>query len=58
MTWGLYIVLALLHGELATLTTSLVGYMFMMPAFQIMMPIYAFSNVHDVSWGTKDCNPC
>ncbi|CEP03269.1 chitin synthase [Plasmodiophora brassicae] len=54
MTWGLYIVLALMHGELSTMASSCLGYLIMMPSFMIIMPIYAFSNVHDVSWGTKE----
>ncbi|CEP01513.1 hypothetical protein PBRA_002119 [Plasmodiophora brassicae] len=54
LTWGMYVVLAVLHGELVTLLTAIIGYVFMMPTFLVIMPIFAFTNVHDVSWGTKD----
>lgn len=50
----MYVVLAVLHGELVTLLTAIIGYVFMMPTFLVIMPIFAFTNVHDVSWGTKD----
>lgn len=33
--------------------TSIVQYLLMAPSFVNVINIYAFCNVHDVSWGTK-----
>lgn len=36
--------------------TSFVQYLLMAPSYIAMLNVYAFANVHDVSWGTKGDN--
>lgn len=36
--------------------TSFVQYLFLMPSYVNILLIYAFCNLHDVSWGTKGDN--
>src|SRR4051794_22587340 len=36
--------------------TSLVQYLLMAPSYINVLNVYAFANVHDVSWGTKGDN--
>lgn len=42
-----------LQGRLLPLLGSVVHYLFLFPLFQILIPIYAWSNTHDLSWGTR-----
>ncbi|KAJ3006591.1 Chitin synthase, class 2 [Thoreauomyces humboldtii] len=55
-TYGLYIVASVLYLEPFHMVTSFVQYLFLMPSFMNILMIYAFSNLHDVSWGTKGDN--
>ncbi|RHY33381.1 hypothetical protein DYB32_001667 [Aphanomyces invadans] len=49
---GLVFLSAFLHGEFSILL-SCVQYFFMLPTFVNVLGIYAYSNLHDLSWGTK-----
>ena len=50
---GLIIVAALVHGELMTVAGAGLQYLFFAPTFLMIFPIYSFTNLHDISWGTK-----
>ncbi|CAK4684155.1 unnamed protein product [Aphanomyces euteiches] len=49
---GLIFLSAFSHGEF-TILASTVQYYFMLPTFVNILGIYAYSNLHDLSWGTK-----
>ncbi|KAH7927646.1 glycosyltransferase family 2 protein [Leucogyrophana mollusca] len=55
-TLGLYIVSSLLFLEPWHMVTSFVQYLLMAPSYIAVLNVYAFANVHDVSWGTKGDN--
>lgn len=42
-----------MHGELLHMCCFFVQYGLMMPTFTIIFGIFSFSNVHDLSWGTR-----
>jgi hypothetical protein len=44
---------SLVHCELHHLLATIIQYYAMLGTFVITLNIYAFSNVHDLSWGTK-----
>jgi cellulose synthase/poly-beta-1,6-N-acetylglucosamine synthase-like glycosyltransferase len=50
---GLYFVGALIQGELHHVAASVIQYFAMMPTFVNIVAVYAFANLHDLSWGTK-----
>ncbi|TPX37513.1 chitin synthase [Synchytrium microbalum] len=52
-TYGMYLVASVLYMEPWHMITSFVQYMLLLPSFVNILQIYAFSNLHDVSWGTK-----
>jgi chitin synthase len=52
-TFGLYFVGSFLYMDPWHMFTSFGQYLLMMPSFINILMIYAFSNWHDVSWGTK-----
>ncbi|KAJ3304147.1 Chitin synthase, class 2, partial [Blyttiomyces sp. JEL0837] len=52
-TYGLYIFSSILHLDPWHLITCLAQYVLMIPSFVNVIMIYAFCNLHDVSWGTK-----
>ncbi|KDO32861.1 hypothetical protein SPRG_02554 [Saprolegnia parasitica CBS 223.65] len=49
---GIIFVCAFMHGEFG-IVRSTVQYFFMLPTFVNVLGIYAYSNLHDLSWGTK-----
>ncbi|KAG0696917.1 glycosyltransferase family 2 protein [Suillus ampliporus] len=55
-TLGLYIVSSLIFFEPWHMVTSFVQYLLMAPSYIAVLNVYAFANVHDVSWGTKGDN--
>lgn len=55
-TLGLYIIASLIFFEPWHMITSFVQYMLMAPSYIAVLNVYAFANVHDVSWGTKGDN--
>ncbi|KAI0738834.1 glycosyltransferase family 2 protein [Daedaleopsis nitida] len=55
-TLGLYIAASLIFFEPWHMITSFVQYLLMAPSYISVLNVYAFANVHDVSWGTKGDN--
>jgi chitin synthase len=52
-TFGLYYVASFLYWDPWHMFTSFIQYLLLAPSFINILMIYAFSNWHDVSWGTK-----
>ena len=52
-TFGLYFVASFMYMDPWHMFTSFGQYLVMMPSFINVLMVYAFSNWHDVSWGTK-----
>ncbi|CAG8520337.1 uncharacterized protein OCT59_021599 [Rhizophagus irregularis] len=52
-TYGLYLVISLLSFEPYHMISSFAQYMLLVPFYVNVLNIYAFCNIHDVSWGTK-----
>lgn len=52
-TFGLYFVASFMYMDPWHMFTSFPAYMVLMPSFINILMVYAFSNWHDVSWGTK-----
>lgn len=55
-TYGLYFLSSLLYLEPWHMLHSFVQYLFLLPSYVNILLIYAFCNLHDVSWGTKGDN--
>ncbi|KAL5482358.1 CHS4_2 [Sanghuangporus weigelae] len=55
-TVGLYLVSSLLFFEPWHMITSFIQYLLMAPSYIAVLNVYAFSNVHDITWGTKGDN--
>lgn len=55
-TYGLYLVSSLMYLEPWHMLTSFIQYLFLLPSYVNILLIYAFCNLHDVSWGTKGDN--
>ena len=53
--FGMYPVGGFLHkpSDAMVITGALPFYLLLVPLFIIILPIRAFSNIHDISWGTK-----
>lgn len=52
-TFGLYFVASFMYLDPWHMFTSFPQYMLLMSSYQNILNVYAFSNWHDVSWGTK-----
>ncbi|KAK4057958.1 hypothetical protein OIO90_001177 [Microbotryomycetes sp. JL221] len=52
-TFGLYLLSSIIHLDPWHLFTCFIQYMFLLPTYVCVLPIYAFSNLHDLAWGTK-----
>ncbi|KIY50220.1 putativechitin synthase [Fistulina hepatica ATCC 64428] len=52
-TFGIYLVASLLYGDPYHMLFSFPQYMCLAPSFTNVLNVYAFCNLHDVSWGTK-----
>ncbi|CAK3745441.1 glycosyltransferase family 2 [Lecanosticta acicola] len=52
-TFGLYFVASFLYMDPWHMFTSFFQYLLMMTSYINILMVYAFSNWHDVSWGTK-----
>ena len=52
-TFGLYFLASFMYMDPWHMFTSFGQYLLLMPSFINILMIYAFSNWHDVSWGTK-----
>ncbi|KAI9204457.1 chitin synthase-domain-containing protein [Polychytrium aggregatum] len=55
-TYGLYIATSVIHLDPWHCVTSMVQYVLLLPMYINIFTIYAFTNLHDVSWGTKGDN--
>lgn len=53
-TYLLYAMGAVIHGEPSFMFTSFVQYLLISPSYVNVLNIYAFCNIHDVSWGNRD----
>ncbi|MBW0485136.1 hypothetical protein O181_024851 [Austropuccinia psidii MF-1] len=52
-TFGIYVVASILYLDPWHLLHSMVPYLFIAVSFTNILNVYAFCNLHDVSWGTK-----
>ena len=52
-TFGLYFIASFLYFDPWHMFTSFPQYIFLASSYQNILNVYAFSNWHDVSWGTK-----
>ncbi|KAI9330178.1 glycosyltransferase family 2, chitin synthase [Obelidium mucronatum] len=52
-TYVLYIVSSLIYLDPWHPFTCLLQYLLMTPSFSNILMVYAFCNIHDISWGTK-----
>ncbi|KAF2436333.1 chitin synthase [Tothia fuscella] len=52
-TFGLYYIASFLYFDPWHMFSSFPQYLLLMPSFVNILNVYAFSNWHDVSWGTK-----
>ncbi|KAJ3287964.1 Chitin synthase, class 1 [Rhizoclosmatium sp. JEL0117] len=52
-TYGLYAFSSFLYLDPWHIFTSLLQYILMIPSFANILVVYAFCNIHDISWGTK-----
>ena len=55
-TYGLYLISSILYFDPWHMLTSFVQYLLLLPSYVNILLIYAFCNLHDVSWGTKGDN--
>ncbi|QEU58306.1 Chs1 [Kluyveromyces lactis] len=52
-TYALYLLSSIIYLHPMHMFTSLVQYVLLSPSYINVLNIYAFCNVHDISWGTK-----
>lgn len=52
-TFGIYFFCSLLFGDPWHMFSSFFQYLLLAPSFINILNVYAFCNLHDVSWGTK-----
>ncbi|CCH45695.1 chitin synthase [Wickerhamomyces ciferrii] len=52
-TYALYFLASFLHLKPMHMFTSFVQYLLLSPSYVNVLNIYAFCNLHDISWGTK-----
>ncbi|KAF9143783.1 Chitin synthase, class 1 [Mortierella sp. GBA39] len=52
-TYGLYFFASFLFMEPWHMFHSFIQYLFMVPSYVNILNVYAFCNIHDISWGTK-----
>lgn len=51
--FGVYLIASIMYADPWHMLTSSVQYTLLAPSFVNVMNVYAFCNLHDVSWGTK-----
>ncbi|WFD00403.1 chitin synthase [Malassezia yamatoensis] len=51
--FGVYLVASVLYADPWHMVTSSIQYFWLAPSFVNVINVYAFCNLHDVSWGTK-----
>lgn len=54
-SFGCVLLIALIYGGLMQVLCSFFQYLFLSPMYLIIFPIYSLCNLHDISWGTKNC---
>ncbi|KAJ3082009.1 Chitin synthase, class 1, partial [Rhizoclosmatium hyalinum] len=52
-TYVMYIVVSIVYLDPWHPFTCLIQYLLMSPSFSNVLMVYAFCNIHDISWGTK-----
>jgi len=52
-TFGIYLVASVLYRDPWHMGSSFLQYLLLAPSFTNVLNVYAFCNLHDVSWGTK-----
>ncbi|KAI0326691.1 glycosyltransferase family 2 protein [Cubamyces sp. BRFM 1775] len=52
-TFGLWLIASLLYRDPWHIVSSMFQYLCLAPSFTNVLNVYAFCNLHDVSWGTK-----
>jgi len=52
-TFGIYFTASFLYGDPWHMFSSFIQYLCLAPSFTNVLNVYAFCNLHDVSWGTK-----
>ncbi|KAH9483069.1 Chitin synthase, class 1 [Psilocybe cubensis] len=52
-TFGIYIIASFLYRDPWHMFSSFLQYLCLAPSFTNVLNVYAFCNLHDVSWGTK-----
>jgi chitin synthase len=52
-TYALYLIASILHLKPMHMITSFLQYLLLSPSYVNVLNIYAFCNLHDISWGTK-----
>lgn len=52
-TFGIYLFASILYLDPWHMLTSFIQYFILAPCFTNILNVYAFCNLHDVSWGTK-----
>lgn len=52
-TYALYFIASFLHLKPMHMFTSFIQYLLLSPSYVNVLNIYAFCNLHDISWGTK-----
>ncbi|KAK4688796.1 chitin synthase, partial [Tremellales sp. Uapishka_1] len=52
-TIGIYLLASILYSDPWHMISSFPQYMLLAPSFTNVLNVYAFCNLHDVSWGTK-----
>jgi len=53
-TFAAYATVALLHGQLVRVLATMPQYFFMIPSYISTLSLFAFSNLNDISWGTRE----
>ncbi|KAI9356488.1 chitin synthase-domain-containing protein [Zopfochytrium polystomum] len=56
VTYGLYLLSSTIHLQLGHILICGIPYLLMTPTFTNILNVYAFCNLHDISWGTKGDN--
>jgi cellulose synthase/poly-beta-1,6-N-acetylglucosamine synthase-like glycosyltransferase len=53
---GTYFAVGFLQGHFLTCIVSFPQYWFCLPIYSVIIPIYAVTNLHDLTWGTKSAD--
>ncbi|KAF5366968.1 hypothetical protein D9758_003909 [Tetrapyrgos nigripes] len=53
ITYGVYAASSILAFDPAHMVTSFIQYLLLSPTYFVLLNVYSFSNLDDISWGTK-----